>query len=107
MRERSALAPARTAGPVNNLLDHWPCRFLKGRAMNDEAREIFETACDAVVVEMSRRRYQEFLDEGLTDDEAVERMRDKFFPEARQWHQRQMRNFDLMHRSPPPSAAVN
>jgi hypothetical protein len=75
--------------------------------MNDEAREILVSACDAVVVEMAKRRCQSYLDEGLTLDQAAERMTDEFLPEARQWHQRQMQRFDLMHRAPPPSNAVN
>jgi hypothetical protein len=42
--------------------------------MNDRAREILATACDAVVVELAIRRCQKFLDEGLTLDQAAERM---------------------------------
>jgi hypothetical protein len=75
--------------------------------MIDEAREILATACDAVIVEMAMRRCQSYLDEGLTLDQAAERMRDEFMPEAREWWQQQMQRFDAMHGAPPPTNAVN
>jgi hypothetical protein len=81
--------------------------FERTTAMNDEAREILATACDAVIVEMAKRRCQNYLDEGLTIDQAAERMRNEFVPEAREWRQEQISKFDLMHRTPPPTDAVN
>jgi hypothetical protein len=72
--------------------------------MNDQARRMLETAC--AIVKLAMIRCQSYLDEGLTRDQAAERMRSEFMPEARAWREKQILNFDLMHGAPPPTDAV-
>jgi hypothetical protein len=75
--------------------------------MNDEARRmLLEFACDGVIVRLAMQRFQTYLDQGLSEDTAAERMRNEFMPEARAWRREQISKFDLMHR-PAPSDAVN
>jgi hypothetical protein len=54
---------------------------------------MLETACDCAIVKLAMIRCQSYLDEGLTRDQAAERMRSEFMPEARAWREKQNLKF--------------